>query len=140
MMKSSVFLFLMALALAENCDSSHSGEAALYGPTWELEYITGARIAFEGLYPNNKPRLTFDGEAKRVSGTDSCNGFSTDFELEGNSLSFGESGPTTLRFCGGSERQFLDMMEKVDGFAVEGDKLNLLSGDLPVMRFKKVGS
>lgn len=139
-MKNPIILTLMALAMAQNCQSPDSGEAALYGPTWELEYITGARIAFEGLFPNNKPRLTFDGETKRVSGTDSCNGFSADFILEGKTLSFGENGPTTLRFCGGSERQFLDMMEKVDGFAIEDDKLNLLSGDLPVMRFKKVGS
>src|SRR5690606_292836 len=139
-MKSSIFLFLMALALAENCQGPGSREADLYGQTWALEAVTGARSAFEGLFPNNKPRLTFDGQAKRVSGTDSCNGFSADFELQGNDLSFGESGPTTLRFCGGSERQFLDMMEKVDGFAIENDKLNLLSGDLPVMRFKKVGS
>lgn len=137
-MKSSVFIVLFALALAENCGNSAPGEAALYGPTWELEYITGPRIAFEGMFPDKKPRLTFDGEANRVSGTDSCNGFSADFELEGQSLSFGEPGPTTLMFCGGSERQFLEMMKKVDGFSLEEGKLNLLMGELPLMRFKKV--
>lgn len=136
-MKIPIFLFLMALA--ENCNDTNSGEAALYGPTWELEYITGARIAFQGLYPNNKPRLSFDQETKRVTGTDSCNGYSADFVVEGNTLSFGEPGPTTMMFCGGSERQFLEMMKKVDGFALTDGKLNLLMGELPVMRFKKIG-
>ncbi len=137
-MKSSIYLLLFALALAENCGNPSSGAEDLYGHNWELEYITGPRIAFEGLYPNKKPRLSFDGETGRVSGTDSCNGFSSDFELEGNSLSFGEPGPTTLMFCGGGERQFLDMMKKVDGFSIEDGKLNLLMGELPMMRFKKV--
>jgi|SRR5690606_20365218 len=137
-MKSSVFLLLFALALSENCANSSPGAEALYGTGWELEYITGPRIAFEGLFPNKKPNLSFDGETGRVTGTDSCNGYSADFELDGNSLSFGEPGPSTLMFCGGGERQFLDMMKKVDGFAIEDGKLNLLMGDLPLMRFKKV--
>src|SRR5690606_27494349 len=36
--------------------------------TWELDYISGPRIAFAGLYPNKKPILTFDMAEGRVSG------------------------------------------------------------------------
>lgn len=136
-MKPSIVLILFAFALAGSCGSSESNANALYGPTWELEYISGPRIAFEGLFPNKKPQISFDKESGKVSGTDSCNGYSADFELEGSSISFGEPGPTTMMFCGGSERQFLEMMKKVDGFSIEGGKLNLLMGEVPMMRFKK---
>ena len=111
-MKISIILFCSALVLAESCASSKSPEDDLYGPTWELEYMSGPRISFDGLFPNKKPQLTFEKESGMVSGTDSCNGYSTDITLEGNSISFGEPGPTTMMFCGGSERQFLQMMKK----------------------------
>lgn len=136
-MKISIILFCSALVLAESCASSKSPEDDLYGPTWELEYMSGPRISFDGLFPNKKPQLTFEKESGMVSGTDSCNGYSTDITLEGNSISFGEPGPTTMMFCGGSERQFLQMMKKIDGFSFEDGKLNLLAGDIPMMRFKK---
>lgn len=140
-MKTSILLFFFAIALADSCSNSKSSAEALYGPTWELVYITGPRIAFEGLFPEKKPQITFDKESSKVSGTDSCNGYSADYVLEGSSISFGEPGPTTMMFCGGSERQFLEMMKKIDGFSFDEDgKLNLLMGEVPMMRFKKVGS
>lgn len=138
-MKPIILLFFFAMALADSCSSSKSNAEALYGPTWELDYITGPKIAFEGLFPNKKPQITFDKESGKVSGTDSCNGYSADFELDGSSISFGEPGPTTMMFCGGSERQFLEMMKKIDGFSFDDGKLNLLMGEVPMMRFKKAG-
>ncbi|RPG28689.1 MAG: META domain-containing protein [Muricauda sp. TMED12] len=137
-MKTSVILFFFAILLAESCGGPKSSEEVLYGPTWELEYISGPRIAFEGLFPNKKPQIAFNKESSEVFGTDSCNGYTADYELEGDSISFGEPGPTTMMFCGGSERQFLEMMKKIDGYAVEDGKLNLLIGEIPMMRFKKV--
>jgi len=137
-MKTSIIVFFSAILLAESCSDSKSSEAALYGPTWELEYITGPRIAFEGLFPNKKPQISFDKETGKVNGTDSCNGYSADYTLDGNAISFGEPGPTTMMFCGGSERQFLEMMKKIDGYAFEEDKLSLMMGDIVMMRFKKV--
>ena len=137
-MKTSVMLFLLAILLAESCNSTKSSEEALYGPTWELEYISGPRIAFDGLFPEKKPQIAFNKESGEVFGTDSCNGYSSNYELEGNSISFGDPGPTTMMFCGGGERQFLEMMKKIDGYTVEDGKLNLLVGEIPMMRFKKI--
>ncbi|GLU43409.1 META domain-containing protein [Allomuricauda sp. NBRC 101325] len=137
-MKASIILFFSALILAESCSSSKSTSDALFGKTWELEYITGPRIAFEGLFPDKKPQISFDQESGIVSGTDSCNGYRTDYSLTESSISFGEPGPTTMMFCGGSERQFLEMMKKIDGYSFEEDKLNLLMGDIVMMRFKSV--
>jgi len=137
-MKTSIILFYSAILLVVSCGGAKSTAHALYGPTWELEYISGPRIAFEGLFPEKKPQITFDKASGKVTGTDSCNGYSADYELAENTIVFGDPGPTTMMFCGGSERQFLQMMKKIDGYSVEEGKLNLLVGDVPMMRFKKV--
>lgn len=137
-MKSAIILLFSAILLAESCGGTKSSAEALYGPTWELEYISGPRIAFEGLFPEKKPQITFNKESGKVNGTDSCNGYTADYEIAENSIVFGDPGPTTMMFCGGSERQFLNMMKKIDGYSIEDGKLNLLVGEVPMMRFKKI--
>ncbi|WP_067034851.1 META domain-containing protein [Allomuricauda sp. CP2A] len=137
-MKPLVILFFSVLVLGASCNPKPDDSEALFNTTWELEYISGPRIAFDGLFPEKKPQIAFDKETSKVSGTDSCNGYSADYELNQNALSFGEPGPTTMMFCGGGERQFLNMMQKIDGYAMEDGKLTLLIGDVPMMRFKKV--
>ena len=137
-MKTSIILLFSAVLLAASCDGTTSSEEKLYGTTWELEYISGPRIAFDGLFPEKKPQITFNKESGKVTGTDSCNGYSADFELAENTIAFGDPGPTTMMFCGGSERHFLEMMKKIDGYSLEDGKLNLLVGEVPMMRFKKV--
>lgn len=137
-MKTSIILLFSAVLLAASCDGTTSNEEKLYGTTWELEYISGPRIAFDGLFPEKKPQITFNKESGKVTGTDSCNGYSADFELAENTIAFADPGPTTMMFCGGSERHFLEMMKKIDGYSLEDGKLNLLVGEVPMMRFKKV--
>ncbi|MER3375630.1 MAG: META domain-containing protein [Allomuricauda sp.] len=137
-MKPLIILFLSVLVLGASCNPKPDDSEALFNTTWELEYISGPRIAFDGLFPEKKPQIAFDKETSKVSGTDSCNGYSADYELNQNALSFGEPDPTTMMFCGGGERQFLNMMQKIDGYAMEDGKLTLLIGDVPMMRFKKV--
>lgn len=137
-MKISVILFFSAILLAGSCGGLKSSEEELYATTWELEYISGPRIAFDGLFPDKKPQITFGKETSKVTGTDSCNGYSADFELAENTIVFGDPEPTTMMFCGGSERHFLEMMKKIDGYSVEDGKLNLLVGETPMMRFKKL--
>ncbi|MDX6191720.1 META domain-containing protein [Flavobacterium sp. Fl-318] len=114
--------------------------ANIYDTTWELEYISGPRIAFDGLFPNKKPQLTFDQKETRVYGNNGCNGYSASYTLEGKKLSFGEAGPTTMMFCdGGGEQQFLQQINKITSYTIDKEgKLNLNEGDVPMMRFKKV--
>jgi len=133
----SVLTLLLASCMASKENKS---AASIYDATWELEYISGPRIAFEGLYPNKKPQITFDQKEKNVFGNNGCNGYSAPFTLNGNSLTFGEPGPTTMMFCdGGGEAQFLQQMKKITSYSIDKDgKLNLIQGDVPMMRFKKV--
>ncbi len=114
------------------------GSQALYDNTWELEYISGTRIAFDGLFPDKKPVISFDESSKIVSGNAGCNGYSASFEKEGLTMSFGDPGPTTMMYCGEGEQQFLNIMKKVNRYAIDTDgKLNLKIDEISVMRFKK---
>ncbi len=141
-MNSNFRLVAFALVLIyTSCGTTKSApEEALYGATWELDYISGPRIAFEGLFPDKKPQITFNKETSEVSGTGSCNGYASKYTLNGKAISFGEQYPTTMMYCdGGGEAQFTQTIKKVDSYSFDSDgKLNLLVRDVPFLRFKKI--
>ncbi|TDQ24009.1 META domain-containing protein [Tenacibaculum caenipelagi] len=138
-MKKLTFLFATILLINVSCTKKDASEQ-LYGTTWELEYISGPRIAFDGLFPNKKPQLTFDKETMKVMGNDGCNGYSAEFTLgKENAISFGEAGPTTMMYCGQGEQEFLKTIKKINKYSFDEErKLNLLLDDVSMMRFKKV--
>ncbi|MCV2484053.1 META domain-containing protein [Flavobacterium sp. SH_e] len=142
MKKYTLAIVSVLTLLFASCKTSKDTASAgnLFDTTWELEYISGPRIAFEGLYPNKKPQLTFDQKETRVYGNNGCNGYSAPYTLSGKSLTFGEAGPTTMMFCdGGGEQVFLKQIKQITSYSIDKDgKLNLIQGDIPVMRFKKV--
>lgn len=110
----------------------------LYDHTWQLEYFSGPRIAFEGLFPDKKPEIAFNKSISEVIGNSSCNGFSASYSLNGSAISFGDPGPTTMMYCGEGEPQFLAMMKKINGYRFDAEgKLNLMIDEVSMMRFKK---
>lgn len=106
---------------------------------WELEYISGPRIAFEGLYPEQKPYITFNEAKSQYGGNSSCNVFSGQYTLKDSNIKFGDA-IKTMRYCeGGGEQTFLNMLGKVNKYIISSDgKLVLLFDDVPMMRFKKI--
>ena len=58
--------------------------------TWELDYISGPRIAFDGLFPNRKPEITFNLPEKKATGNGGCNNFNTTFTINGNHIKFNQ--------------------------------------------------
>lgn len=138
--KTLLFVFFLALFIS-SCNTIKSTKTTenLSNATWELEYISGPRIAFEGLYPDKKPQITFNTTTNEVSGTSSCNGYMSKYTSDGKTISFGEPEPTTMMFCeGGGEQTFLQMMKKVNNYSIDKDgKLNLNIGEVSMMRFKK---
>ncbi len=140
MQKYAFLLLSMVMILMASCGTSKSTiSEKLYGPVWELEYISGPRIAFEGLFPDKRPQISFNKATGQVTGNAGCNGYSAAYTLNGNGISFGQPGPATMMFCGGGEQQFLNMMRKVDGYGFDAEgKLELLVGEVPMMRFKKI--
>ncbi len=123
------------------CSNSKLSKAAdkLTDATWELEYISGPRIAFQGLYPDKKPTIAFNTKQKEVGGNTGCNSFSTKYSMKGEAISFAEPGPITLMFCPGEgEQVFLKTMASINKFNFDKDgKLELLMNEVAVMRFKR---
>lgn len=115
---------------------AEKGEQALAG-TWELDYVSGPRIAFEGLYPNKKPTITFDLTAKKVSGNSSCNNYNGTFKTENNHISFGPLASTKMACEGSGESVYFSTLEKITSFDVNGNTLTLIMGDIAMMRFQK---
>ena len=136
--QTALLVALIALSILSCATQKNFTNKTLYETTWELEYISGPRIAFDGLYPDKKPEISFDKTTKKVNGNNSCNGYSADYAITDNSISFGDPGPTTMMFCGEGEKVFLNMMKKINTFSFDQNgKLNLMIDDVPMMRFKK---
>ena len=105
--------------------------------TWELSYISGKRIAFDGLYPNKKPQITFDSSKTELRGNSSCNGFSSKYRVNKNEITFGSPLGTMMACEGSGEQDFYQMLKKVNRYSVNETTLNLLIDDVAVMRFAK---
>ena len=139
-MKNFTLLFICTLTLVLNGCTSLKNSMPLSNETWELEYITGPKIAFDGLFPENKPQITFNTIKKEISGTTGCNGFATKYTIDGETIKFDENFPMTMRYCeGGGEQVFLKMIKEVNHYFIDYEgKLFLNKGDIPMMRFKKI--
>ncbi|WP_316816337.1 META domain-containing protein [Pedobacter nyackensis] len=138
-MKKIITLILIAISTLTACNTMKKGQSSekLTG-NWELNYITGVRIAFNGLYPDTKPSLNFKAPFKEVSGNSSCNGFSTKLEVNGNKMTVSQPIAITMRHCEGEgEQRFMDMLKKVTAYSIEGNTLTLLQDDIAVMKFTK---
>jgi heat shock protein HslJ len=113
-------------------------ESAKLSGTWELNYISGPRIAFNGLYPDKKPVIAFKLDVNELGGNTSCNGFSSKITIDKNKITIAAPFAKTMIFCeGGGEETFLNMLRKVNKFAVDGNTLTFLIDDVAVMRFAR---
>jgi heat shock protein HslJ len=110
---------------------------------WVLNFITGPRIAFEGLYPNQKPTINFDLSTKKVFGNNSCNDYFGILNLEGNTISFKKSNLSVTKMaCLGSENGdnlYMDMLDKVDSYSISdnGKELVMTGNGVRLLRFEK---
>ncbi|HEA23421.1 MAG TPA: META domain-containing protein [Pricia antarctica] len=141
--KIQSIVFVLILSLVTSCGTQKNmvQNDQLYNATWQLEYISGPRIAFEGLFPDKKPEFKFDKGSNEVIGNSGCNGYSAPYTLNAKSISFGEPGPSTMMYCGQGEQQFRTMMKKINAYSFDADgKLNLMMNEVSMMRFKKVAN
>ena len=139
-MKNYPLLLVFAILLF-SCNSQKNQPKASLEGSWELVSISGTKNAFQDLYPNSKPSITFDLKENRVSGKNGCNSYSGKFTLDGNKIRF-EPGTmiATKMFCeGGGESAYMTALGKVDSFLVsdDGTHLELTAGNLSVLQFKK---
>lgn len=139
-------IFAVLVVVLFSCDASKNKTTVAKATkeldgTWELNYITGPRIAFEGLYPNKKPTITFDIKEKRVFGNNSCNSFTGKLNVDGHKINFRDGLATTKMMCidNQGEQVFMDTLLKITSYDVtdNGKTLNFISGDIVMMRFTK---
>ena len=109
--------------------------------TWELNYITGPRIAFDGLYSSKKPTINFNLNEKKVAGNNSCNQYFGVLKVDGNKINFKDAkmGMTMMACPGEGENVYMKTLEKIDSYSIseDGKTLNFIMGDIAMMRFEK---
>lgn len=139
MKKILVSLFVLSFIACNSSKKAAGNDPASLDGTWTLNYISGPRIAFEGLYPNKKPQIVFNSQDKRVSGNTGCNSFSGPLVVDGNKINFDQPMALTKMACPGEgEMVFLETLKKVNTWSVsDGNTLNLIMGDVAVMRFSR---
>lgn len=135
-------IFLGGILISCNASKTqkNEGTATLEG-NWELNYITGPRIAFDGLYPNKKPTINFDLRESRVSGNNSCNSYTGKLSVTGNKIDFTQPMAVTKMMCadGQGEQVYMSTLQKITSYDItdDGKTLNFISGDIAMMRFIK---
>ena len=116
---------------------NNSNAASQLNGTWEVDYISGPRIAFDGLYPNKKPTITFNFPDTVATGNSSCNNFRSTIKIEGNNIKFGMPASTRMACPGAGESTFFKTLESINTFSISGNTLNLIMGDIAVMRLQR---
>ncbi len=141
-MKKIILIIFISCGFLSSCKSTkktaNTNTSKLSG-TWELNYISGKRIAFDGLYPDKKPQISFNLTESELGGNTSCNGFGSKMVIDGNKITISEPFAKTMIFCEGEgESSFLDMLKKVNSYSVSNDNtLTFIMGDIVMMRFAK---
>ena len=140
-MKKIILLLAFSCLTFLSCSSlkTTNDMSALQGD-WELDYITGPRIAFQGLYPDEKPSINFDLKTDLVSGGTGCNRFSGKLKVDGNKIDFKNDMALTKRYCPGEgESVYLATLQKIESYAIskDGKTLSFMMGDVEMMRFAK---
>ena len=91
--------------------------------------LAGADGVLSGQKGERAPYLRFDGG--RVGGLGGCNRFGGRYETDGDRLSFSPVMSTRMACRPDlmkAEQVFLDMLSKVKGMTIDGDRLELLDG------------
>ena len=143
-MKKNIAALFICCCLLSACISSKKtntgmSDSSKLNGTWELNYLSGSSIAFDGLYPNKKPIIKLDVTNKTVSGNTSCNSFNGPIKLDGNKISFADPIAMTRMMCqGDGETVFIQTLQKINTWSInDGNTLNLILGDIAMMRFTK---
>lgn len=109
---------------------------------WEVNYIMNMPKAVDELYPKMKPSIEFHMADSRVSGNAGCNQYTGAVQVEGNQIRWPEAGfALTRKMCPdmSGEELYLNTLKKVNQYSVseDGNTLNMIMGDMAIMRFTR---
>ncbi len=139
-----LLLGCLAIACSNRKDTTTTKmDPDMINGTWEANYILGTPKPFDAMYGSRKPYIIFDATEKSVSGMNGCNNFMGSYAIDGKKIGFGGGGglAVTRRMCPdmGGEEAFMNALKKVNTYSIseDGNTLNLISGDMAVMRFDR---
>ena len=109
----------------------------LAGPSWQLVELNGKPVpAAEGL---PRPTLQLDATSRRASGTGGVNQYTTNYELNGLALRFGNvastkrAGPSQAM---ATEGAYFKTLATVSSWNIAANQLELNSAEKTVLRFQ----
>ena len=126
-----------------SCSTSKTAvkEATIEG-TWQLNYITGPKIAFEGLFPNKKPTIAFNLAENKITGNNSCNKYFGALLVDGAKINFKDAkiGMTMMACEGNGDSLYMENLNKIESYTItdDGKTLNFLMGNMVMMRFSQL--
>jgi heat shock protein HslJ len=141
MKKVALLVVFIGMALVSCTTTKSTMKTVSLEGTWELNYITGPRIAFEGLYPNKKPTIVFDLAANKIAGNNSCNQYFGALIVDGNKVNFKDAkmGMTMMACEGNGDTVYMSALDKIDSYSIsdDGKTLRFMMGDVEMMRFTR---
>jgi heat shock protein HslJ len=139
MNKITLLVMLICLSFVSCTTSKSTVEKASLEGAWELNYITGPKIVFDGLYPGKKPTIIFDMKSIRISGNNSCNQYFGTLLADGDKINFKDAklGMTMMACEGNGDAVYMDTLNKIERYTItdDGKTLNFLLGNVVMMRF-----
>jgi heat shock protein HslJ len=139
MKKISLCVLIICLTFISCATPNSNAKTTSLEGTWVLNYITGPRIAFDGLYPINKPTIKFDLKENKVAGNNSCNQYFGALMLDGAKINFKDAkmGMTMMACEGNGDSVYMDTLAKIESYTItdDGNTLNFLLGNVVMMRF-----
>ena len=122
-----ISLFVLSGVILAACSGAASN--SLVG-TWRLVSY-GSPGNLTPAAPDVDTSITFSEDGK-IEGNVGCNGFSGDYTVEGNTITFGPI-VSTLMFCegpvGDQETTTLNVLAETVTFVMEGDTVTITSAD-----------
>ncbi|AOW11343.1 META domain-containing protein [Flavobacterium gilvum] len=139
MNKITLLVVFVCMSFA-SCGTSKTAtkEFSLEG-SWELNYITGPKIAFDGLFPEKKPTISFNLKDNKIVGHNSCNKYFGTLITDGAKINFAAAkiGMTMMACNGNGDSVYMEALNKIESYTItdNGNTLNLLIGKVVMMRF-----
>ncbi|VXB16420.1 conserved hypothetical protein [Flavobacterium sp. 9R] len=153
-MKKSIATIILSSILITSCYTSKTTtmditdkkkantlKGNLIDGTWEANYIMNTPKAFGELYLRVKPSITINSYENRIGGVTGCNNFTGKCTIDGNKIMIADALAATRKMCPdmAGEQLFLETLKKVNAYSVtnQGKTLNLIMGDIAVMRLER---
>ena len=135
---SEVDLELVRVASAPPPDERpRKPDSSLTNTYWKLTSIGGEPFRHEG--EGREPHLMLVGEL-RARGRTGCNSFTGGYETYADALRFDNMAVTQMACVTGMdvERQFLDALDRVDRYDINGESMVLYAGEDEVLGFAAI--